>query len=55
MRPFDPGTVPPALAALTLLGTVIAMLGLLLAGDQALVGLGLGAVIAAGVIGVFER
>ena len=40
---------------LTLLGTVIAVLGLFVAGNIVMTGIGLGAIFGAGVIGLLER
>ncbi len=56
MKPTDtPISVSLPVAALTFLGTVVAVLGLIVAGDLLVVGLGLGAIAVAGVIGIFER
>lgn len=56
MKPTRPPiSVSLPVAALTFLGTVVAVLGLLVAGDLVVVALGLGAIAVAGVIGIFER
>lgn len=48
------GTSLPVVT-LTVLGAILAVIGLFAAGEMSVVALGLGAIVAAGVIGVIEK
>lgn len=54
-RSFERGSSSLPVAVLTFLGALIALLGVFAAGSMLMAGLGLAALVAAGLIGVAER
>ena len=54
-RGFEQGSSSLPVVVLTFLGALIALLGVFAAGSMLMAGLGLGALVAAGLIGVAER